>query len=94
MPGYILSIDQGTTGSTVVVVSEDARVLGRANREFPQHFPAAGWVEHDTHEIWASVEDALADALRSAGVSKNDCRGIGITNQRENPSFATRIAIV
>ena len=63
MPGYILSIDQGTTGSTVVVLDEDARVRGRGYREFPQHFPRPGWVEHDVDEIWASVLDALADAV-------------------------------
>ena len=83
MPAYILSIDQGTTGSTVMVLSTDARVLGRANREFAQHFPASGWVEHDLDEIWESVEGALADSLAAAGVEGADCKAIGITNQRE-----------
>jgi len=83
MPAYILSIDQGTTGSTVVVLSADGRVLGRATREFPQHFPRPGWVEHDLDDIWKSVVDALAAALLEAGVKGSDCEGIGITNQRE-----------
>jgi glycerol kinase len=83
MPGYILAIDQGTTGSTVVVLSAEGRILGKATREFPQHYPRAGWVEHDVQEIWASVTDALAEALRVAGVAPGDCRALGITNQRE-----------
>jgi glycerol kinase len=83
MPRYLLAIDQGTTGTTVLVVSQDAVVLGRAGREFPQHFPSPGLVEHDPEEIWASVTDALAEALRSANVRPEDCAAIGITNQRE-----------
>ncbi len=84
MPGYILSIDQGTTGSTAVVLSaQDASVLGKANHEFSQHYPRPGWVEHDLGEIWASVTAAIRDALEAASVSPNDCRAIGITNQRE-----------
>ena len=84
MPGYILSIDQGTTGSTAVVLSaDDARVLGKANHEFPQHFPKSGWVEHDVEEIWKSIVDAIADAQKAAGVDGSECRAVGITNQRE-----------
>ncbi len=83
MSGYILAIDQGTTGSTAVILSADGRVLGRANREFPQHYPKPGWVEHDVEEIWASILDALTDAFARAGVAPADCAGIGITNQRE-----------
>ncbi|MCA9532400.1 MAG: glycerol kinase GlpK [Myxococcales bacterium] len=83
MSGFILSIDQGTTGSTVVVLSEDARVLGRANREFAQHYPKPGWVEHDLGEIWRSVTEASAEALARAEVQGHDCLAIGITNQRE-----------
>ena len=83
MGRFLLAIDQGTTGSTVVVLGDDARILGKATREFPQHFPQPSWVEHDTGEIRASVDDALADALAAAGVKGTDCAGIGITNQRE-----------
>ncbi|MEM9071599.1 MAG: glycerol kinase GlpK [Myxococcota bacterium] len=84
MPGYILSIDQGTTGSTAAVLSaDDASVLGKANQEFPQHYPESGWVEHDLGEIWASVTASIAGALKAAKVSEADCRAIGITNQRE-----------
>jgi glycerol kinase len=83
MTRHLVAIDQGTTGSTVVVLGDDGAPLGKANREFPQHFPNSGWVEHAPEEIWQSVLDALADAYRSAGVRAEDCAGIGITNQRE-----------
>jgi glycerol kinase len=83
MPRYLLSIDQGTTGSTVLVMSEDGIVRSRVTREFPQYFPAPGLVEHEPEEIWSSVTDALQEALRTASVSAQDCAAIGITNQRE-----------
>ncbi len=83
VPGYILAIDQGTTGSTVVLMSPEGRVLSRANREFPQHFPRPGWVEHDLDEIWRSVVDAISDALSAASADPKQCLAIGITNQRE-----------
>jgi glycerol kinase len=80
---YLLAIDQGTTGSTALIVGRDARVLGRANREFPQHFPKPAWVEHEPEEIWLSVQLAVREAMEKAKVSPKDCAGIGITNQRE-----------
>jgi glycerol kinase len=83
MARFLLAIDQGTTGSTALVLSEQAHVIGRATREFAQHFPEPGLVEHDAEEIWASVGDAVRDALAAASVSAKDCAGIGITNQRE-----------
>ena len=83
MSGFLLSIDQGTTGSTAMLLSPSGRVLARANHEFPQHFPKPGWVEHDLEDIWKSVHDAVRDALEKAGVAATDCLGIGITNQRE-----------
>lgn len=89
---YLLAIDQGTTGSTVLVVdASDSRtltVIGRSTKDFPQHFPQTGWVEHDLNEIWASVEtagrQALAAALQSDSSFKPEhISGVGITNQRE-----------
>ncbi|MDB4988374.1 MAG: Glycerol kinase [Myxococcaceae bacterium] len=80
---YLLAIDQGTTGSTALVLGTDGRVLARANREFPQHFPRPAWVEHEPDEIWASVQGAVRDALERARVEPRACLGIGITNQRE-----------
>ena len=83
MAKHLLAIDQGTTGSTALVVSLEGDTLGRATVEFPQHFPKPGWVEHDPREIWASVEKAIAGALSAARVEGRDIAAIGITNQRE-----------
>ena len=79
----ILAIDQGTTGTTCLVVDEGLRVLGRGYRELPQHFPRAGWVEHDPEEIWQSVLGAAAAALEAAGLRPGDLSTVAITNQRE-----------
>jgi glycerol kinase len=79
----ILAIDQGTTGTTCLVVDDELRPVGRGYRELEQHFPEPGWVEHDPDEIWASVEATAADALADAGVRATDLAAIGITNQRE-----------
>ncbi len=83
MPDLILAIDQGTTGSTAVIVDANGNTRGRANVEFPQHFPKPGWVEHAPDEIWASVLNAVAVALERANAKVNDIAAIGITNQRE-----------
>lgn len=80
---HLLAIDQGTTGTTALVLDASARVLGRASREFPQHFPRPGEVEHDAEEIWGSVEHAIEGAYREARVDPKQCAAIGITNQRE-----------
>jgi glycerol kinase len=80
---YVLSIDQGTTGSTVIVLDEEMRVLAKVNQEFPQIFPKPGWVEHDPEAIWSSVTTALARALAEAKIDPGRIAGIGITNQRE-----------
>lgn len=83
MTRYLLAIDQGTTGSTALVMGVDGETLGRHTCELPQHFPEPAWVEHDPEEILQSVRDAVAGALLAAGVSGNDLRAIGIANQRE-----------
>jgi glycerol kinase len=80
---HLLAIDQGTTGTTALVMSVAGETLGRATRELPQHFPRPGWVEHDALEIWASVESAIDGALSSANARGTDIAAIGITNQRE-----------
>jgi glycerol kinase len=80
---YLLAIDQGTTGSTALVLATDGRTVGRATREFPQHFPEPGWVEHEPDEIWDSVVGAVGEALSAAGARGEDIAAIGITNQRE-----------
>ncbi|MBX3183989.1 MAG: glycerol kinase GlpK [Polyangiaceae bacterium] len=83
MAGHLLAIDQGTTGSTCLVMDTEGVTLGRASREFPQHFPQPGWVEHDPEELWASVMGAVREALRAAHVVGSEIAAIGITNQRE-----------
>ena len=77
----ILAIDQGTTGTTCLVVAQDGRILGRAYAEFTQHFPQPGWVEHDAVEIWNVTKRVACEALEST--PEADVRGLGITNQRE-----------
>jgi glycerol kinase len=66
-----------------MLLSPAGEIMGRANREFPQHFPQPAWVEHDIEEIWKSVGDAVSEAIERAGARATDCLGIGITNQRE-----------
>src|SRR5690606_24714781 len=80
---HVLAIDQGTTGSTVLVIDEELRVVGRDTREFRQIYPQPGWVEHDPEEIWQSVTAALAGALAASKVDPASIDAIGITNQRE-----------
>ena len=79
----VISIDQGTTGSTVMVLDEKLQILGRANREFPQIYPQPGWVEHDPEQIWASVLAAMREAIDASGASRQSIAAIGVTNQRE-----------
>ncbi|MDW8245671.1 MAG: glycerol kinase GlpK [Sandaracinaceae bacterium] len=83
MASHLLAIDQGTTGSTVLLVGKEGRVLAKATEEFPQHFPRPGWVEHEAEEIWQSVLHAIERAYRESGLKPSECEGIGITNQRE-----------
>jgi glycerol kinase len=79
----ILAIDQGTTGTTCFVFDEQAEPIGRAHREFTQHFPQPGWVEHDLREIWSVTQAVIAEALSAAGVRLGDLAAVGIANQRE-----------
>ena len=79
----ILSIDQGTTGTTCIVFDADGRIAGRAYSEFEQHFPKPGWVEHDANDIWEVTLRVAKDAIADAGTDASEIAGIGITNQRE-----------
>jgi glycerol kinase len=81
--GVVVAVDQGTTGTTVLVVDRRGRILARGYSEFAQHYPRPGWVEHDAEEIWRVSVRVLRGALRRAGVRPADLAAIGITNQRE-----------
>jgi len=84
MPGeYVLAVDQGTTSSRAIVFNHDSATVGEAQKEFTQHYPRPGWVEHDANEIWEVTLGVIKDALEDAGVSAGSLAGIGITNQRE-----------
>ncbi|MET0878141.1 MAG: FGGY family carbohydrate kinase, partial [Tardiphaga sp.] len=80
---FILAIDQGTTSSRAIVFREDISIAAAAQQEFPQHFPASGWVEHEPDDIWSSTLQVCRDAMAKAGASARDIAAIGITNQRE-----------
>ena len=77
---HILAIDQGTTGTTCLVVAADGRIVGRSHREITQHYPKPGWVEHDPHEIIERTFAVAREAIANAGVTPV---AVGITNQRE-----------
>jgi len=79
----ILAIDQGTTGTTCLVFDGEAELIGRAYREFAQHFPRPGWVEHDAAEIWEVTQAVAGEALADAGIEPGELEAVGITNQRE-----------
>jgi glycerol kinase len=92
MSKHLLAIDQGTTGSTALVVDvASGSTIGRSTKEFPQHYPKPGWVSHDADEIWASVETSVTSALRAAGLRGEDIAAIGITNQRETTLIWDRV---
>lgn len=83
MEKYILSIDQGTTSTRVILFNKDGEIKGISQREFTQHFPKAGWVEHDANEIWSTVLSCFASVLTESNIRPDQIAGIGITNQRE-----------
>ena len=83
MNKYILAIDQGTTGTTVALVSNEAKLLHKVNFEYPQIYPQPGWVEHDPEQIWTSVLKGIEALFATSKVKAAEIAGIGITNQRE-----------
>src|SRR3954465_5849860 len=80
---FVLAIDQGTTSSRAIVFRSDISIAAVAQQEFPQHFPASGWVEHEPDDIWSSTVITCRAALEKAGLTAKDIAAIGITNQRE-----------
>lgn len=83
MTQHILAIDQGTTSSRAIVFDGSMKVAGVGQKEFKQHYPASGWVEHDPEEIWESVVSTCKAAMKAASRNASDIAAIGITNQRE-----------
>ena len=80
---YILAFDQGTTSSRSILFDPAGAVVSIAQKEFPQYFPKAGWVEHDPDEIWHSQIETACEALKASGLGAKDIAALGITNQRE-----------
>lgn len=83
MKKYIMAIDQGTTSSRAVLLDQEAKVVGMAQKEFRQYFPHPGWVEHNANEIWLSVLAVMAEVVTKTKIKPEEVAGIGITNQRE-----------
>lgn len=83
MSDYILALDQGTTGTTALLVGRDLAVHSRVTVDFPQHYPRPGWVEHDAEELWRSVREAVSLLLERSGVAPGRIAALGLTNQRE-----------
>ncbi len=90
MSDYILAIDQGTTGSTALILDRQLQLLGKGYQEFEQIYPQPGWVEHNPEAIWSSVRAAVQGALKNAGIEGSQLAGIGITNQRETVAIWER----
>ncbi len=83
MASCIMALDQGTTSSRAIVFDARGEIVAQAQREFTQHFPRSGWVEHNPAEIWSSQISVVTEALSNAGLNASDLAAIGITNQRE-----------
>lgn len=83
MKKYIMAIDQGTTGSTVLLMDQGGSLVASAEQDFKQIYPEAGWVEHDPNDIWTSVQNSAKKVLQSVQATPQDILTIGITNQRE-----------
>lgn len=87
---HLLAIDQGTTGTTVLVLDRQLRITSRSYQEIPQHYPQPGWVSHDPEDIWGSVLRGCREALEKAGLEGRQIAAIGLTNQRETSVFWDR----
>lgn len=83
MEKYILSLDQGTTSSRAILFNKKGEIVHTAQKEFTQHFPKPGWVEHNANEIWGSILSVIAGVFSESGIKPEQIAGIGITNQRE-----------
>ncbi len=91
MRTYILAIDQGTTGTTAIIVDHDGVIRGRGYARITQYYPKPGWVEHEPSEIWDQTVQAVTKAKHAAGIEDTDIAAIGITNQRETTLLVDRV---
>jgi glycerol kinase len=82
-PTFILALDQGTTSSRSILFDKTGSIVGLAQKEFKQHYPQPGWVEHDAHEIWETQLGTLVEVLAKGRIQPQQIAAIGITNQRE-----------
>ena len=82
-PRHVLAIDQGTTSTRSIVFDDRGRTVSIARRELPQHYPAAGWVEHDAEDIWRDALATAREAIEQSRLGAGAIAAIGITNQRE-----------
>src|SRR5438105_12845067 len=80
---YVLALDSGTTSTRAIVFDRDGAIKSVAQKEFAQHYPRPGWVEHDPREIWSAQLGVAVEALGRAGIKPDEIAALGITNQRE-----------
>ncbi|MFZ0121642.1 MAG: glycerol kinase GlpK [Pseudonocardiaceae bacterium] len=92
MNQYVAAIDQGTTSTRCMIFDHDGRIVSADQREHRQHYPQAGWVEHDPLEIWANTRDVAAGALAKANLTAGDIAAVGIANQRETAVVWDRLS--
>ena len=83
MAAYVMALDAGTTSNRCIIFDAQAHVMALAQKEFTQHYPKSGWVEHDANEIWATQLSVAVEAMQKLGITAADIAAIGITNQRE-----------
>ncbi|MCA9508618.1 MAG: glycerol kinase, partial [Myxococcales bacterium] len=81
--GYILAIDQGTTTTTALLINKKGKIVGSGSKNYPQHYPQAGYVEHHSADIKQSVKQSVSQAIESSGINPHQIVALGITNQRE-----------
>jgi glycerol kinase len=92
VPDYVLALDQGTTSSRALLFDEEGRIRSVTQREFTQHYPRPGWVEHDADEIWSGQLGVMAEAVAKAKVPLKSIAALGITNQRETTVVWRRVS--
>ena len=80
---YVLAIDQGTTSSRAILFDAKMKLVATAQEEFPQHYPASGWVEHDPSDLWVTTAGTCREGIERAGIAATEIKAVGITNQRE-----------